>query len=96
MERGGPYYYSQAVGTRFSPRTLRDRLDDIAEKFRHPEPERVWILREAWDYPIAAMSRSVAPDVEFDEEMERETHGMLSSITAENLRKVADRQKACG
>jgi hypothetical protein len=49
----------------------------------------VWTIRGSWEFPLANEFRREAPELPFDEDVERESNGMVFAVPLKSLEAFA-------
>ncbi|MFP8881759.1 MAG: hypothetical protein VCE43_20985 [Myxococcota bacterium] len=82
------YFWSAQMSVVPTPERLIRGVRHATQHFRLPPPDRVWTLRSAWEPAMADLFDERATEVSFDEQVHRDSGGLLFAIDFAELQKV--------
>jgi hypothetical protein len=82
---GVSYYVLPSKGLIATPKILGDAVDIVRSFYRLPAPDRVWTIHGSGEFPLAIWFRREAPELLFDEDVERESNGMVFAVSLKSL-----------
>lgn len=71
-----------------TPGSLAKAVERVLSARHLSDPERVWTIQGGWEFPLAGQLRTHFPEIPFDEEVERDSRGLVFAIEMESLRAV--------
>jgi hypothetical protein len=86
---GVSYYVLPGRGLISTAHLLGEAVDVVRSFYRLPAPDRVWTIRGSWEFSLANAFRREAPELPFDEDVERESNGLVFAVSLKSLEAFA-------